>query len=137
VARKKREIGEWRCSACGDATEVYACAVAIVFGRIDGPELVTEDDTEQTELCAGSEECRVHQNTEPLERWNGKRWVRWQDCPECEGTGRRRNPYNVRVEIPCRRCFALGGWWPGITKNPGGLEAAAPTPQSTTSEGGR
>jgi len=119
----KREKGDWRCVGCGDASQVYACAEAIVFGWIDGPELVTEDDTEQIGLCAGSIECRVHQGTEELERWDGERWVRWHSCEDCEGRGSERNPRVVfsDVRLTCRRCFGDGGWWPGISpRNPFG-----------------
>lgn len=116
------KVGEWRCAGCGNRDHVTACAEAIVFGTVDGPEEVTEDDTEQVGLCGGSVECRVHQGTEPLERWDGEHWVRWHPCEECEGTGAVTNPREVfsRVRLTCRRCFGQGGWWPGLTRNPFG-----------------
>lgn len=112
--RQKREIGTWRCSACGDAQNLYGCAVAIVFGRVEGPELLSEDDTEQTELCAGSIECRVHQGTAEVERWDGGRWVTWQGCEGCDGTGRTHASWDVRETATCQDCRGHGGRWPGI-----------------------
>jgi hypothetical protein len=113
--------GEWRCVGCGDGKQLYACAEAIVFGRIDGPESVTEDHSEQVGLCGGSIECRVHQQTEELERWDGRRWVRFVECDRCEGRGAETNPRAVFGDrIRCSGCGGLGGRWPGLTHNPFG-----------------
>lgn len=114
-------LGAWRCVGCGDASQLFACAEAIVFGRIDSPESVTEDSIDQIGLCGGSIECRVHQQTEPLERWDGERWARFETCKRCEGSGGEPNPRNFFAgRIRCRHCGGLGGHWPGLLRNPFG-----------------
>lgn len=115
------ESGSWRCAGCGHGKEIYACAEAIVSGQLEGAELVTEDSVEQVGLCGGSEECRVHQSTEPLERWNGEEWVQWVTCDACEGRGQVKARWDVRIDTGCSRCAGAGGHWPGLSRlNPFG-----------------
>lgn len=115
----KREVGAWRCSDCGDAEHLYGCAVAIVFGRVEGSDDISVDRVEPTELCGGSIECRIHQGTAEVERWDGRRWVRWHVCEECDGKGSRISPRDVRETVTCGRCHGHGGWWPGVVAQAG------------------
>lgn len=113
-SRRKREVGTWRCSVCGSAENLYGCAVAIVFGRLEGADDIRPERIEPTELCSGSIECRIHQGTAEVERWDGRRWVRWHECEKCDGKGSTHAPWNVRETVTCGECNGHGGWWPGV-----------------------
>lgn len=109
------EKGMYRCFGCGDAKQLYGCAEAIIYGRVDGPESVTLDDEEQIGLCAGSIECVVHHSTEPLQRFDGYRWVAWITCEDCMGRGVTLDLWYGRgAQRPCVVCKGRGGWWPGL-----------------------
>lgn len=122
------EQGEWRCSACESGEHLYACAGAVVSGKLLPDGSVSEDDTSQHTLHEDSIECSTHMSSVPLERWFDGRWCQWVPC-----TWEQRTPYPARPDVrsmdrvvrcvdgervgygrslgPCASCEGKGGRW--------------------------
>jgi hypothetical protein len=68
--------GAYRCSTCGHGRTLYACAHAMVSGRLaeDGNRLVSEDWVEQTAIIHSSIQCEQHADA-VMQRKQGGRWV--------------------------------------------------------------
>ena len=115
--------GAYRCSECGHGDRLYACAEAIVSGRLLADGSVTEDDTTQVVLCESSIDCEEHPLPgHVLERWFGGTWTRWVPCMHTEPNARIPSEVEYRCVDgaltrysqrlgPCPACNGKGGRW--------------------------
>lgn len=112
--------GAYRCSECGHGERLYACAQAVVAGRLLPDGSVTEDDVTQTELCEDSIDCQDHPLPEArLERWIGGQWTYWETCTWVDDGVRRlgrsrcdhgREVYYGKAVGACPACDGRGGF---------------------------
>lgn len=73
--------GAYRCSECGHGDKLYACAGAIVSGRLLPDQSIEEDAVEQHTLHESSIDCEAHPLPgHVLERWFDGSWTRWEPC---------------------------------------------------------
>jgi len=102
--------GAYRCSECGHGDHLYACAEAIISGRLLPDGEVTQDDVTQTDLCVSSIDCEEHPApSSRLERWIGGRWTYWRRCDWREGAGRCEDGAAMYYERQVGSCPACGG----------------------------